>query len=99
MAATFVSAHVAQEKGAVARALAATLRAPAAPGRTYELVGPEVLTDKEIALAVLDLIREPRATLSIPPARHCWSRCRRTIPLLTRDRCWVLNSRQRKPKN
>jgi len=52
----------------VARALAATLRAPAAPGRTYELVGPEVLTDKEIALAVLDLIREPRATLSIPPA-------------------------------
>lgn len=52
----------------VARALAATLRAPDAPGRVYDLVGPEALTGKQIAGAVLDLIREPRSTLAVPTA-------------------------------
>lgn len=50
----------------VARALAATLRAPDAAGRTYELVGPDVATVKQLALLVLDLLREPRATAVLP---------------------------------
>lgn len=49
-----------------AAALAATLRAADAPGRTYELVGPDILTVKQLAFLVLDLIREPRATTVLP---------------------------------
>jgi uncharacterized protein YbjT (DUF2867 family) len=52
----------------VAAALTATLRSPSAPGRTYELAGPDTLTVAGLAALVLDIMREPARTAPLPPA-------------------------------
>jgi NADH dehydrogenase (ubiquinone) 1 alpha subcomplex subunit 9 len=52
----------------VAAALVASLRSPTAPGRTFELAGPDTLTVAGLADLVLDLMREPRRTVPVPAA-------------------------------
>ena len=69
----------------VAAAAAATLRSPTAANKVFELVGPRAYSFKELALLVLDTMREPRATAHVPegiakiisraplgPLRHPW---------------------------
>ncbi len=52
----------------VATALVATLRSPTAPGRAYDLAGPDTLTVAGLASLVLDLMREPDRTVPLPAA-------------------------------
>jgi len=50
----------------VAVALTASLRSPTAPGRLFELAGPDTLTTAGLATLVLGLMREPVRTVPLP---------------------------------
>ncbi|MGB1539524.1 MAG: complex I NDUFA9 subunit family protein, partial [Rickettsiales bacterium] len=77
----------------VARAIVATIDAPALAGKTYELGGPEVMTYKDILRYILKQTGRQRPFFSAPPAfwkLKAWFWELMPTPILTRDQIRML---------